>query len=158
MPTGGISPGAFLPHWSGSSAREAPRDRYSSPSPRPRTCVVLDVRRADTSATIVATGEIDSSVGSGVPADPGSAAPRARDDRGRRRPRGHHVPRLRGPLRAGGRPPQTKSTGVQLRVLASSRAVIRPLQITGLWDLLRVEQGAAPTGVASSIATIPVQS
>lgn len=29
---------------------------------------------------------------------------------------------------------------VQLRVLASSRAVIRPLQITGLWDLLRAEQ------------------
>ena len=41
---------------------------------------------------------------------------------------------------------------VRLRVLASSRAVIRPLQITGLWDLLRAEQvtpGAeAPHGVA----------
>ena len=35
---------------------------------------------------------------------------------------------------------------VVLRVLASSRAVIRPLQITGLWDLLkaeRVAEGAA---------------
>jgi anti-sigma B factor antagonist len=30
--------------------------------------------------------------------------------------------------------------GVALRVLASHRAVIRPLQITGLWDLLGVEQ------------------
>ncbi len=30
--------------------------------------------------------------------------------------------------------------GVTLRVLASSRAVIRPLQITGLWELLRAEQ------------------
>jgi anti-sigma B factor antagonist len=30
--------------------------------------------------------------------------------------------------------------GVTLRVLASHRAVIRPLQITGLWDLLAVEQ------------------
>jgi anti-sigma B factor antagonist len=30
--------------------------------------------------------------------------------------------------------------GVALRVLAASRAVIRPLQITGLWDLLAVEQ------------------
>ena len=30
--------------------------------------------------------------------------------------------------------------GVRLRVLASSRAVIRPLQITGLWDLLGVEK------------------
>ncbi len=29
--------------------------------------------------------------------------------------------------------------GVTMRVLASSRAVIRPLQITGLYDLLRVE-------------------
>ena len=30
--------------------------------------------------------------------------------------------------------------GVAMRVLASSRAVIRPLQITGLWQLLRAEQ------------------
>ena len=30
--------------------------------------------------------------------------------------------------------------GIRLRVLASSRAVIRPLQITGLYDLLDVEQ------------------
>ena len=29
---------------------------------------------------------------------------------------------------------------VGLRVLASSRAVVRPLQITGLWQLLRAEQ------------------
>jgi anti-sigma B factor antagonist len=31
------------------------------------------------------------------------------------------------------------AAGVRLRVLASSRAVIRPLQITGLWALLQVE-------------------
>ena len=31
---------------------------------------------------------------------------------------------------------------VRLRVLASSRAVIRPLQITGLWQLLHAEQAA----------------
>ena len=31
-------------------------------------------------------------------------------------------------------------TDVTLRVLASSRAVIRPLQITGLWQLLHAEQ------------------
>jgi anti-sigma B factor antagonist len=30
--------------------------------------------------------------------------------------------------------------GVSLRVLARSRAVIRPLQITGLWQLLKAEQ------------------
>lgn len=29
---------------------------------------------------------------------------------------------------------------VRMRVLASSRAVIRPLQITGLWQLLQAEQ------------------
>jgi anti-sigma B factor antagonist len=29
---------------------------------------------------------------------------------------------------------------VVLKVLASSRAVVRPLQITGLWDLLEAEQ------------------
>jgi len=36
--------------------------------------------------------------------------------------------------------------GVRMRVLASSRAVIRPLEITGLWQLLdaeRVEAGVA---------------
>jgi anti-sigma B factor antagonist len=39
---------------------------------------------------------------------------------------------------------RASSEGVPMRVLASSRAVIRPLQITGLWDLLaavRVEPG-----------------
>ena len=30
--------------------------------------------------------------------------------------------------------------GIRMRVLAASRAVIRPLQITGLWALLRAEQ------------------
>jgi anti-sigma B factor antagonist len=38
---------------------------------------------------------------------------------------------------------------VRMRVLASSRAVIRPLQITGLWDLLHAEQ------VTDDPATIP---
>ncbi len=32
---------------------------------------------------------------------------------------------------------------VRMRVLASSRAVIRPMQITGLWELLRAEQVSA---------------
>jgi len=40
---------------------------------------------------------------------------------------------------------------VTMRVLASSRAVIRPLQITGLWDLLHAEQ------VDESSSTIPIQ-
>jgi anti-sigma B factor antagonist len=39
--------------------------------------------------------------------------------------------------------------GVRLRVLASGRAVIRPLQITGLWDLLGAEQIAPGTGTAA---------
>ena len=37
---------------------------------------------------------------------------------------------------------------VRMRVLASSRAVIRPLQITGLWELLHAEQ---VDGTASAI-------
>ncbi|WP_167761845.1 STAS domain-containing protein [Blastococcus sp. CT_GayMR19] len=35
---------------------------------------------------------------------------------------------------------------VPLRVLASSRAVIRPLQITGLWQLLHAEQVGETAG------------
>ena len=38
---------------------------------------------------------------------------------------------------------------VRLRILASSRAVIRPLQITGLFDLLGVEEIAPGTGATS---------
>ncbi|MFL6096728.1 MAG: STAS domain-containing protein, partial [Blastococcus sp.] len=37
---------------------------------------------------------------------------------------------------------------VRLRVLATSRAVVRPLQITGLWDLLHAEQVADAGRVA----------
>jgi anti-sigma B factor antagonist len=37
---------------------------------------------------------------------------------------------------------------VRVRVLAGSRAVVRPLQITGLWDLLRAEQVADAGQVA----------
>jgi anti-sigma B factor antagonist len=43
---------------------------------------------------------------------------------------------------------RASAAGVRLRVLASSRAVIRPMQITGLWNLLgaeRVEPGGAST-------------
>jgi anti-sigma B factor antagonist len=44
-----------------------------------------------------------------------------------------------------------RATGrdVRLRVLASSRAVIRPLQITGLWDLLGAEQVEPGAGSAA---------
>jgi anti-sigma B factor antagonist len=38
--------------------------------------------------------------------------------------------------------------GVKMRVLAASRAVIRPLQITGLWALLGASQVEADAGVA----------
>jgi anti-sigma B factor antagonist len=37
---------------------------------------------------------------------------------------------------------------VRLRVLATSRAVVRPLQITGLWDLLHAERVADAGRVA----------
>ena len=38
--------------------------------------------------------------------------------------------------------------GVRMRVLASSRAVIRPLQITGLWSLLGASEVRSDTGAA----------
>jgi anti-sigma B factor antagonist len=38
---------------------------------------------------------------------------------------------------------------VTLRVLASSRAVIRPLEITGLWQLLHAEQVGETAGSAA---------
>ena len=37
---------------------------------------------------------------------------------------------------------------VRMRVLAGSRAVVRPLQITGLWDLLHAEQVSDANQVA----------
>ena len=40
--------------------------------------------------------------------------------------------------------------GVVLRVLASTRAVIRPLQITGLYDLLAVERVEPGAGVGAA--------
>jgi anti-sigma B factor antagonist len=40
---------------------------------------------------------------------------------------------------------------VPMRVLASSRAVVRPLQITGLWQLLNAEQ-VASVGRDASVA------
>jgi anti-sigma B factor antagonist len=43
----------------------------------------------------------------------------------------------------------TSDSGVRLRVLASGRAVIRPLQITGLWELLGVEQVEPGAGSAA---------
>jgi anti-sigma B factor antagonist len=38
--------------------------------------------------------------------------------------------------------------GVRMEVLAASRAVIRPLQITGLWSLLEASQVEPDAGVA----------
>jgi len=38
---------------------------------------------------------------------------------------------------------------VTMRVLASSRAVIRPLQITGLWDLLNAERVDGNAAIAA---------
>lgn len=108
--------------------------------PAPENLVALDVRRSDGSVCVVATGEIDS-----------SSAPEFRriletllDE-----PElSEIVVDLAGVsfldsaglcvLAAAHR--RIKGRGVRLRVLASSRAVIRPLQITGLWELLQVEQ------------------
>ncbi|RBY91016.1 STAS domain-containing protein [Blastococcus sp. TF02A-30] len=46
---------------------------------------------------------------------------------------------------------RAEAAGGRVRVVASSRAVVRPLQITGLWDLLSAEQVAdssAERGIA----------
>jgi anti-sigma B factor antagonist len=117
--------------------------------PAPEQLVALDVQRSDGSVRVVATGEIDS-----------SSAPEFRrivdallddDESGV----SEIVIDLAGVtfldsaglcvLAAAHR--RTKGGSVQLRILASSRAVIRPLQITGLWELLRVEQ--------SNVAALP---
>jgi anti-sigma B factor antagonist len=115
--------------------------------PTPDRLVALDVQRSDGSVCVVATGEIDS-----------SSAPEFRrtldallDEPGV----SEIVIDLGGitfldsaglcVLAAAHR--RIKGSGVQLRVLASSRAVIRPLQITGLWELLRVER--------SDVAALP---
>jgi anti-sigma B factor antagonist len=117
--------------------------------PAPDDLVALDVRRSDGSVCIVATGEIDSSSApqfrrtlEALLSEPGLS---------------EIVVDLAGVtfldsaglcvLAAAHR--RIKGRGIQLRVLASSRAVIRPLQITGLWDLLQVEQ--------SNVATLPVR-
>lgn len=39
--------------------------------------------------------------------------------------------------------------GAVLRVLATTRAVIRPLQITGLWDLLKAERVDGDTSLSA---------
>jgi anti-sigma B factor antagonist len=44
---------------------------------------------------------------------------------------------------------RTAGENVRMRVLASSRAVIRPLQITGLWQLLHAEQVEEAAGSAA---------
>ncbi|RBY80673.1 anti-sigma factor antagonist [Geodermatophilus sp. TF02-6] len=44
---------------------------------------------------------------------------------------------------------EASERGVRLRVLASGRAVVRPLQITGLWELLGVELVAPGAGSAA---------
>ncbi len=43
---------------------------------------------------------------------------------------------------------QASTTGTRLRVLATTRAVVRPMQVTGLWDLLHAER-AFPGGTAT---------
>jgi anti-sigma B factor antagonist len=117
--------------------------------PTPDDLVVLDVHRADGAACLTATGEIDS-----------SSAPQFREalEGLLDEPEvSEIVVDLAGVtfldsaglcvLAAAHR--KLKGRNVRLRVLATSRAVIRPLQITGLWELLRVEQG--------DVAALPVR-
>ncbi|WP_456551153.1 STAS domain-containing protein [Blastococcus sp. SYSU D00813] len=43
---------------------------------------------------------------------------------------------------------RAERTGTRLRVLVATRAALRPIQVTGLWDVLGVEVVAPGTGVA----------
>ena len=114
--------------------------------PAPGDLVALDVRRSEDSVRVAATGEIDStsapllrelleacSTSPGSPRSPSTSAASPSSTR----PGCACWPR---PTAAPGR------QDVRMRVLASSRAVVRPLQITGLWDLLRAEQVNADAG------------
>ena len=47
---------------------------------------------------------------------------------------------------------RTREQQITLRVLAASRAVIRPLQITGLWQLLGAEQVDAACDAEQGVA------
>jgi anti-sigma B factor antagonist len=42
---------------------------------------------------------------------------------------------------------QARAAGGRLRVIASRRAVLRPLQLTGLWAVLSTEADPCPAGV-----------
>ena len=123
--------------------------------PAPDDLVALDVQRSHGAVRLVATGEIDS-----------SSAPQFRqilepllDEDGLT----EIVVDLGGVtfldsaglcvLAAAHR--RTKGRDLRLRVLASSRAVIRPLQITGLWDLLRVSRSNVVE--QSNVAVFPVR-
>jgi anti-sigma B factor antagonist len=111
----------------------------------------IDVRAETSSAgsTVCVTGEVDSTTAPGlrnclleVIARPGTTAVEV-DLRGVTFLDSAGLSVLAGAhRRAAGR-------DVRLRVLASSRAVIRPLQITGLWDLLGAEQVEPGAGSAA---------
>jgi anti-sigma B factor antagonist len=118
--------------------------------PAPGDLVALDVRRSEDSVWVTATGEIDSSsapqfrrILDGLLDEPGLSEIVV--DLG-----GVTFLDSAGLCVLAATHRRSKGRGIRLRVLASSRAVIRPLQITGLWDLLRVEQG-------NVAAALPVQ-
>jgi anti-sigma B factor antagonist len=117
----------------------------SSVAPGTSDLVTIDVTGDSTSTTVTAVGEVDSSSAPALRArldaalDGGASAVTVDL---------HGVTFLDSAglcvLAAAHR--RAVGSGVRLRVLASSRAVVRPLQITGLFDLLDVvheEIGAA---------------
>ncbi|MGY1633308.1 STAS domain-containing protein [Geodermatophilus sp. SYSU D01186] len=110
--------------------------------------VTIDVARSATSVRLAVSGEVDS-----------STAPALRDavDDAFAAGAGEIVVDLdavtfldsAGLCVLAGAHRRGEEDGVRLRVLASGRAVIRPLQITGLWELLAVEQVQPGAGSAA---------
>ncbi len=124
------------------SFREAHRDRCSHVD-----LVSIDVTRSASGVLLIVAGEVDSSTASSLRAAVDSAfADRVAtltinldgvtflDSAGLCVLAGAHR--------------RAAADGVPLRVLASTWAVIRPLQITGLYDLLAVERREPGVGAA----------
>ena len=122
----------------------------SSLDPLNDELVTIDVSVSGSSVVLTAAGEIDSTTAP-VLRQQLDALLDERRPRAHHRPRPGHLPRLGRALRARHAHRRAVRQDVRMRVLASSRAVIRPLQITGLWELLHAEQVAGEP-VAQGVA------
>jgi anti-sigma B factor antagonist len=148
-----VLPGSGSPH--GSAANPGPAHRpeghlvTAAPFPPTSDIVRLSVSSSDAVVRITAVGEVDSSSAPllrtelDTVLDGGQLEELVVDLDGVTFLDSAGLSVLAGAHR------RATAAGVRLRVLASGRAVIRPLQITGLWDLLGAEQVEPGTGSAA---------